>query len=80
MLPNLLCHPSHTVNELTPKTGEVATMDKPFQCEHCDKCFSEYLTLSAHTDHYHGFSRRLNAWTCAFMNLYTSPTISEIIS
>ena len=58
ILPNLLCHPSHTVNELTPKTGEVATMDKPFQCEHCDKCFSEYLTLSAHNDHYHGFSRR----------------------
>ena len=38
-------------------------MDKPFQCEHCDKCFSEYLTLSAHTDHYHGFSRRFKALT-----------------
>ena len=39
-------------------------MDKPFQCEHCDKCFSEYLTLSAHTDHYHGFSRRCNIEGC----------------
>ena len=46
------------------RTGEVATVDKPFQCEHCDKCFTEYLTLSTHVDHYHGFQRRCNIEGC----------------
>lgn len=46
------------------RTGEVATVDKPFQCEHCDKCFTEYLTLSTHVDHYHGFQRRCNVEGC----------------
>ena len=77
MLLNLVCPPSirTVVNELTPKTGEVATMDKPFQCEHCDKCFSEYLTLSAHNDHYHGFSRRLLVDPCHIFTVHHSQEV-----
>ena len=46
------------------RTGEVASLDKPFQCEHCDKCFGQYSSLSTHVDHYHGFSRACNVEDC----------------
>ncbi len=78
---------SIVVSNLTPRTGEVATMEKPFQCEHCDRCFSEYLTLSAHTDHYHGFTRRCNIEGCeakvnsiqAFVAHYVSHAKSDFL-
>ena len=30
------------IQEDPTRTGEIATLEKPFQCEHCDKCFGDY--------------------------------------
>ncbi|TRY75863.1 hypothetical protein TCAL_09366 [Tigriopus californicus] len=46
------------------KTNEMATLEKPFQCEYCNKCFQEYVSLSMHVDHYHGFHRVCNIEQC----------------
>ena len=45
-------------------TGDVPSLDKPFQCDKCDKCFRTYLNFSNHVDHYHGFSRECNVGGC----------------
>lgn len=46
-------------------TGDVPSLDKPFQCDKCEKCFRTYLNFSNHVDHYHGFSRACNVDGCA---------------
>lgn len=48
------------------RTGEVPSLEKPFQCEHCDKCFSDYHNFSNHVEHYHGFNRKCNVAGCDF--------------
>ena len=48
-------------------TGDIASLDKPFQCEKCEKCFRTYLNFSNHVDHYHGFSRECNVEGCKFI-------------
>ena len=55
-----------TETEDPTRSGELATLDKPFQCEHCDKCFSDYHNFSNHVEHYHGFSRKCNVPGCDF--------------
>ena len=45
-------------------TGDVPSLDRPFQCAQCDKCFRTYLNFSNHVDHYHGFSRECNVEGC----------------
>ena len=52
---------SDSINE---KTGEVPSLEKPFQCEACDKCFSNYSNMMSHVEHYHGWSRQCNVDTC----------------
>jgi hypothetical protein len=52
-----------SATELT-RTGEVATLDTPFQCTECDKCFSHYPNFSNHMDHYHGYNRKCNVEGC----------------
>merc|ERR1719266_2082837 len=46
------------------RTGEISTLEKPFQCEHCDKCFADYHNFSNHVEHYHGFNRKCNFPGC----------------
>ena len=43
---------------------EVATLDKPFQCETCGKCFGNYGNMISHVEHYHGWSRACNVAAC----------------
>ena len=47
------------------RTGEEPSLDKPFQCESCDKCFSNYSNMMSHVEHYHGWSRQCNVEGCA---------------
>ncbi len=53
-----------TALNVVSRTGGTPTLDKPFQCPQCDKCFSEYVTLSGHIEHYHGFKRQCNIDGC----------------
>ncbi len=46
------------------RTGEAPSLNKPFQCEHCDKCFTHYSNYTSHIDHYHGFKRPCNVENC----------------
>ena len=46
------------------RTREVPSLQKPFQCEACDKCFSDYNNMMSHVEHYHGWSRQCNVGTC----------------
>ena len=46
------------------RTGEEPSLDKPFQCESCDKCFSNYSNMMSHVEHYHGWSRQCNVEGC----------------
>jgi len=46
------------------RTGEVPSLDKPFQCETCDKCFSNYSNMMSHIEHYHGWTRQCNVEGC----------------
>ena len=52
------------LNEDPTRTGEISTLEKPFQCEHCDKCFADYHNFSNHVEHYHGFNRKCNFPGC----------------
>lgn len=47
------------------RTGELASLDKPFQCNTCGKCFTSYMNLSNHTEHYHGFQKACNVEDCS---------------
>lgn len=46
------------------RTDESPSLEKPFQCPDCNKCFAEYTNLSKHIDHYHGFKRACNIVGC----------------
>ena len=45
----------------------VPTLEKPFQCGECRKCFMSYVNLSTHVDHYHGFKRECNFQGCRYV-------------
>jgi len=47
------------------KTGEKPTLEKPFQCETCEKCFSNYSNMMSHVEHYHGWTRQCNVDNCS---------------
>ena len=51
-------------DEDATRTGEVSSLEKPFQCEICDKCFAHYMNYSNHVEHYHGFNRKCNLQNC----------------
>ena len=54
-----------TISDAVDKrTGEVPSLQRPFQCEACDKCFSNYSNMMSHVEHYHGWSRQCNVGTC----------------
>ena len=55
---------SVALTEDPTRTGEMSSLEKPFQCEHCDKCFSDYHNFSNHVEHYHGFNRKCNFPNC----------------
>ena len=59
-----MLHLSVALTEDPTRTGEISTLEKPFQCEHCDKCFSDYHNFSNHVEHYHGFNRKCNFPNC----------------
>ena len=45
-------------------TRIVPSLQRPFQCEACEKCFSDYNNMMSHVEHYHGWSRQCNVGTC----------------
>ena len=55
---------SEDVTERSEKTGEKPTLEKPFQCESCEKCFGNYSNMMSHVEHYHGWSRQCNVPGC----------------
>jgi len=55
---------SEDVADTSEKTGEKPTLEKPFQCESCDKCFGNYSNMMSHVEHYHGWSRQCNVPGC----------------
>ena len=51
-------------DQVCQRTGEEPSLEKPFQCESCDKCFSNYSNMMSHVEHYHGWSRQCNVQDC----------------
>ena len=50
--------------EVDEKTGENPSLEKPFQCETCEKCFANYSNMMSHVEHHHGWSRQCNFGNC----------------
>ena len=61
---------------IAEKTGEKPSVEKPFQCETCEKCFSNYSNLMSHVEHYHGWSRQCNVTGCEV----TCSSIAEFVT
>ena len=53
-----------SISDAIDRRQELPSLQRPFQCEACNKCFSNYSFMMSHVEHHHGWSRQCNVGTC----------------